>query len=357
MATSADPCAAAAGIKHHPQRTPHRGPEVVVESTILFPFAEVWWLYAAFTGFILALLALDLGVFHRKCHVVSVKEAGIWTAIWISMSALVNLAFWGWARHDLASRGLDPALGDQAALEFLAGYVIEKALAVDNIFVIAMIFGARSIPPQYRHRVLFYGIIGALIFRALFISVGSALMQYQWVTLIAGVFLIITGIKMLVIRTGEFDPVNNPVLRVLRRIMPISPTLDGQRFTTRVNGVLMATPLLVALLLVETTDIIFAIDSVPAIFALTKEPLIVFLSNILAILGLRSMYFLLEGAMERFTLLKYSLALILVFVGLKMAWLNDLMGGKFPILWSLGIIAALLAPGFLAPLFVRRKKS
>ena len=326
-----------------------------MESTILFPFAEVWWLYAAFTGLVLALLALDLGVFHRKAHAVTIKEAGAWTAVWIGLSGLVNLAFWGWARHDLGSRGLDPGLGDQAALEFLAGYVIEKALAVDNIFVIAMIFGALSIPAEYRHRVLFYGIIGALLFRALFIGIGSALMQYQWVTLIAGGFLIITGIKMLIIRGSEFDPVNNPVLRVLRKVMPISPTLDGQRFTTRVNGALMATPLFVALLLIETTDIIFAVDSVPAIFALTKEPLIVFISNILAILGLRSMYFLLEGAMAKFHLLKYSLALILVFVGLKMAWLNDLMGGKFPIGWSLAIIAALLLPGFLAPLFTRPK--
>jgi tellurite resistance protein TerC len=325
--------------------------------TILFPFAEVWWVYAAFTGLVLALLALDLGVFHRKAHVVSLKEAGIWTGIWIGLAGIINLVFWSWSRHELASRGLDPALGDQSALEFLAGYVVEKALAVDNIFVIAMIFAALSIPAQYRHRVLFYGIIGALIFRALFIGVGSTLMQYQWITLLAGAFLILTGIKMLIIPTGGIDIERNPVLRILRRVMPISPTLDGQHFFTRVSGTLMATPLFVALLLVEVTDIVFAIDSVPAIFALTDEPLIVFLSNILAILGLRSMYFLLEGAMARFTLLKYSLALILVFVGLKMAWLNDAMGGKFPILWSLGIIAALLAPGFLAPLvvYVREK--
>lgn len=325
-----------------------------METMILFPFTEVWWLYAAFTGLVLAFLAVDLGVFHRRAHVVSIKEAGIWTAVWVGLAGLVNLAFWGWARHDLAARGIDTALADRSALEFLAGYVIEKALAIDNIFVIAMIFGALSIPPQYRHRVLFYGIIGALIFRGLFIAVGSSLMQYQWVTLLAGAFLIVTGIKMLAIPTGNADPLNSPVLRLLRAVLPISPTLDGQRFFTRVGGALMATPLFVALLLVETTDIVFAIDSVPAIFALTSEPLIVFLSNILAILGLRSMYFLLEGAMARFHLLKYSLALILVFVGLKMAWLNDLMGGKFPILWSLGIIAILLAPGFLAPLFERR---
>ncbi|MBA3847869.1 MAG: TerC family protein [Planctomycetes bacterium] len=322
-----------------------------MDATILFPFAEVWWLYGAFIGLVLAVLALDLLVFHRNAHVVSMKEAGAWTAAWVALAGVVNLAFWAWARHDLARRGLDPALGDTAALEFLAGYVIEKALAIDNIFVIAMTLGALSIPAQYRHRVLFYGIIGALVFRALFIGLGSALLQYHWVTLVAGAFLILTGIKMLLIRHDSASVEHNRVLGLLRRWMPISPTLDGQRFFTRRNGVRMATPLFVALLLVETTDIIFAIDSVPAIFALTDEPLIVFLSNILAILGLRSLYFLLEGSLERFHLLKYSLALILVFVGLKMAWLNDLMGGKFPIGWSLAIIAALLAPGFIASLF------
>ena len=328
-----------------------------MSAEILFPFADYWWIYGIFVLFTLSVLALDLGVFHREAHVVSIKEASIWSAVWISLAAVVNLVFWWWARYDLASRGLDPAHGDRLGLEFLAGYLIEKALAVDNIFVIAMIFAALSIPPQYRHRVLFYGILGALVFRAIFIALGAVLLQYQWIVWVAGGFLVLTGIKMLLIKPAVGDVENNPVLRLVRRWLPVSKELDGQRFFTRnpATGALLVTPLLVALILVEATDIIFAVDSVPAIFALTDEPLVVFLSNILAILGLRSLYFLLDGMMDRFTLLKYSLAIILVFVGLKMAWLNDAMGGKFPISWSLAIIGGLIAIGMIGSLLRRPK--
>lgn len=326
---------------------------------ILFPFAEYWWVYGVFVLLTLGVLALDLGVFHREAHVVSIKEAATWSAIWIGLAGLVNLLFWWWTRHELTQRGVDPAHGDRLGLEFLAGYLIEKALAVDNIFVIAMIFAALSIPPQYRHRVLFYGILGALVFRAIFIALGAVLLQYQWIVWVAGGFLILTGIKMLLIKPAAGDVENNPVLRLVRRWLPVSKDLDGQRFLTRnrATGALMLTPLFVALILVEATDIIFAIDSVPAIFALTDEPLVVFLSNILAILGLRSLYFLLDGMMDRFTLLKYSLAIILIFVGLKMAWLNDAMGGKFPISWSLGIIGGLIAIGIIGSLLRRRPKT
>ncbi|HYE05358.1 MAG TPA: TerC/Alx family metal homeostasis membrane protein [Planctomycetota bacterium] len=297
---------------------------------------------------------LDLGVFHRKAHVVSLREAGAWTIVWIAMAGLVNLVFWRWARHDLAGRGIDASLADDAALEFLTGYITEKALAIDNIFVIAMLFTGLRIPPEFRHRVLFYGIIGALVLRAAFIALGANLLRYHWVTLAAGIFLIVTGVRMLLLRHRDLGAANAPMLRLLRRVMPVSDQLDGQRFLTRRDGAVAATPLFAALVLIETADVAFAIDSVPAIYALTDEPLIVFLSNILAMLGLRSMYFLLDGAIARFHLLKYSLACILIFVGLKMAWLNDLMGGKFPIGWSLAIIAALLAPGFASSALNRR---
>ncbi|MGC4080904.1 MAG: TerC/Alx family metal homeostasis membrane protein [Vicinamibacterales bacterium] len=236
-------------------------------------------------------------------------------------------------------------------LEFLAGYLVEKSLAVDNIFVFVLIFGYFAIPPLYQHRVLFYGIIGALLFRAGFIALGAALIQYHTVVLLFGAFLIITGIKMCIVPDKKLEPEKNPVVRLLRRFMPVTPLLHGQRFTALVGGRRHATPLLVALLVVEVSDIVFAVDSVPAIFAVSREPLIVFTSNVFAILGLRAMYFMLAGAVTRFHLLKYGLALILVFVGLKMVWLNDLFDGAFPIVWSLGIIGALLVSAIAASLW------
>jgi len=232
--------------------------------------------------------------------------------------------------------------------------VIEKSLSVDNIFVFVVVFSFFAIPPKYQHRVLFYGIIGALIFRIIFIALGSVLLQWQWVIWFFGAFLILTGIKIIFAPEKPLDPERNPIIRLLRRLLPVTPQLQGERFLVRQNGILHATPLLVALVFIEITDIVFAVDSVPAIFAITSEPLIVFTSNVFAILGLRALFFLLAGAMHRFRYLKYGLGLILVFVGLKMAWLNDAFGGKFPITWSLGIIGAILATTMTVSLVVSR---
>jgi len=310
---------------------------------VLFPLAEYWWFYAGFTGFVLLLLALDLGVFHRHAHAVSFRESLTWSAVWVT----VALAF-GYGFYLYAAGTFGPEAGERLALEFLTGYLVEKSLAVDNVFVFVLVFAYFGVPLMYQHRVLFYGIVGALIFRAIFIALGSVLMQYHAVVLLFGAFLLLTGVKMLWAPDKKVDPGRNPVVRLFRRLVPMTPGFHGQRFLVRLDGRWHATPLLVALLFLEMSDIIFAVDSVPAIFAITREPLIVFTSNVLAILGLRAMYFLLAGAVERFYLLKYALAFILIFVGLKMVWLNDLFGGKFPIEWSLGIITALLAAAVLA---------
>ena len=317
----------------------------------LFPFAEYWWFYAAFTGFVLLLLAIDLGVFHRKAHAVSFREAAIWTVVWISLALgfnflLYQYALWKFPQDPrlLAIPGFDPSAAAQVvSLEFLAGYIVEKSLSVDNIFVFVVIFSYFAIPAMYQHRVLFYGIMGALIFRAIFIAMGSVLMQYHWVILIFGTFLIITGIKMMFAPEKKIDPNKNPLIRLFRKLVPVTQELHGQRFFVREKRMVYATPLFITLLFVEISDVIFAVDSVPAIFALTSEPMIVFSSNIFAILGLRAMYFMLAGAVEKFYLLKYGLAVVLIFVGLKMVWLNDLYGGKFPISLSLGIIGGVIA--------------
>lgn len=310
---------------------------------VLFPLAEYWWFYAGFTGFVLLLLALDLGVFHRHAHAVSFRESLTWSAVWVT----VALAF-GYGFSLYAAGTFGPEAGERLALEFLTGYLVEKSLAVDNVFVFVLVFAYFGVPLMYQHRVLFYGIVGALIFRAIFIALGSVLMQYHAVVLLFGAFLLLTGVKMLWAPDKKVDPGRNPVVRLFRRLVPMTAGFHGQRFLVRLDGRWHATPLLVALLFLEMSDIIFAVDSVPAIFAITREPLIVFTSNVLAILGLRAMYFLLAGAVERFYLLKYALAFILIFVGLKMVWLNDLCGGKFPIEWSLGIITAVLAAAVLA---------
>ena len=313
---------------------------------LFFPFVEYWWFYAGFTGFVLVLLAIDLGVFHRQAHVVSFRESLGWSVVWVALALAFNYGF-----HLYAASTFGPDAGRQLGLEFLAGYIVEKSLAVDNIFVFVLVFAYFGIPPLYQHRVLFYGIIGALVFRAAFIAVGSALMQYHVVVLVFGAFLILTGVKMLWAPERKLEPEKNPVVRLLRRFMPITPRLHGQQFVVKLDGRRHATPLLVALLMLEMSDIIFAVDSVPAIFAVSREPLIVFTSNVFAILGLRAMYFMLAGAVERFHLLKYGLAFILMFVGLKMVWLNGLFDGKFPITWSLGIIGALLAASIAASLW------
>jgi tellurite resistance protein TerC len=323
----------------------------------LFPFADYWWFYGVFTLGVLAFLALDLGVFHRQAHEVKTKEALGWSVFWIGLALLFSFGLWKYAHWKfvqdprLLAEGLTTiqasALADQTALEFLTGFVVEKALSVDNIFVFVLVFSYFGIPAKYQHRVLFYGILGALFFRVIFISIGAALMQVHWVIWVFGAFLIITGAKILFAPEKSIDPEKNAVIRLLRRMIPVTPTLESGRFLLRKEGRLFATPLFVALVMMELSDIVFAVDSVPAIFAISKEPLIVFTSNIFAILGLRALFFLLAGVMSKFWALKYGLGLILIFVGLKMVWLNELFDGKFPILWSLGIIGALLAGSIL----------
>jgi tellurite resistance protein TerC len=315
---------------------------------LFFPFVDYWWFYAGFTAFVLLLLALDLGVFHRHAHVVSFRESLLWSVVWLTLALVFNYGFFLYAASAFGAEE-----GRRLGLELLTGYLVEKSLAVDNIFVFVLVFTYFGIPRQYQHRVLFYGIIGALVFRAIFIALGSVLMQYWVVVTIFGLFLIATGVKMLRAPGQKVDPERNPLIRLFRRWMPVTPDLHGERFVVRLDGRLHATPLLVALLFIEMSDIIFAVDSVPAIFAISREPLIVFTSNVFAILGLRAMYFLLAGAVERFHLLKYALATILIFVGLKMVWLNDAFGGKFPIEWSLGIIATLLTVAIVASLLKR----
>jgi tellurite resistance protein TerC len=329
-----------------------------------FPFADYWWFYLAFTGFVLLLLALDLGVFHRKAHAVSFREAGLWSAVWIGLALVFNFAFyqyaaWKFARDPrlLQIPGFDPdAAARQVGLEFLTGYVVEKTLSLDNIFVFVVVFGFFAIPAIYQHRVLFYGIIGALIFRGVFIAVGSALLQYHWVVLLFGTLLILTGVKMMIVPGKKVDPGRNPLIRLFRRFVPVTAELRP-RFFVGVKGVVHATPLFVALLFLELSDVVFAVDSVPAIFALTREPLVVFTSNVFALLGLRSLYFLLAGAVERFALLKYGLALVLIFVGLKMVWLNDAFGGKFPIAWSLVFIGGVIAVSIVFSLLSTRSNT
>ncbi|MBM3751792.1 MAG: TerC family protein [Acidimicrobiia bacterium] len=312
---------------------------------MLFPLADYWMWYLAFTAGVLAVLAIDLGVFHRTSHTVTIRESVIWSAVWVGLALAFN---WGLYQYALAHFPADVAR--QIGLEFLTGYLVEKSLAVDNIFVFVLVFGYFGIPSKYQHRILFYGIIGALVFRAIFIALGSVLMQYAAVVLFFGVVLIASGIKMMFKPGTQLDPSQNVIIRLFRRWMPVTTDLHGQSLFVRLGGVWHATPLFIALLFLELSDIIFAVDSVPAIFALTSEPFIVFTSNVCAILGLRAMYFMLAGAVERFHLLHYGLALILIFVGLKMVWLNDASGGKFPITWSLGIIAGLLIASVVASL-------
>ncbi|HEY0458674.1 MAG TPA: TerC family protein [Pyrinomonadaceae bacterium] len=311
----------------------------------LFPFADYWWFYGGFLIFVLFMLALDLGVFNRKAHVVTFKEATIWSIVWVALALAFNFIF-----YQYASAKYGAEIGWQSALEFLTGYVLEYSLSIDNIFVFVLVFSYFGIPAKYKHRVLFYGILGALIFRAVFIVLGSALMQFNWIIYIFGGFLIITGIKMFFTSNEEIEPEKNFLIRIFKRLMPVTHEIDGKSFFIMKDGIRHATPLLIALLFLEATDIIFAVDSVPAIFAVTDEPLIVFTSNIFAILGLRSMYFMLAGVINKFHLLKYGLAVVLVFVGLKMVWLNPLYGGHFPISWSLLIILGTILLSILASL-------
>ena len=330
----------------------------------LFPIAEYWWFYLGFTGLVLVLLAIDLGVFHRKAHAVSIREAARWSVVWISLSLIFNVAFYQYAQHALATDarllaqpGFDPgAAARQAALEFLAGYVVEYTLSVDNMFVFVVIFSFFRVPALLQHRVLFYGILGALVFRGLFIALGSVLLSYHWIVVLFGAMLIVTGFKMLGSDSAETDPSKNPLVRLTRRLLPVTDDFQGKHFFTRIGGRLHATPLFLTLVAIEVSDIVFAIDSVPAIFALTREPLIVFTSNVFAILGLRSLYFVLAAAVVQFTLLRFGLAGVLMFIGLKMIWLNQAFDGHFPISWSLAIIGVLVGGSIVASLMVDRRK-
>ncbi|HEY8932725.1 MAG TPA: TerC family protein [Rariglobus sp.] len=341
-----------------------------MENILLFPFSDYWWFYALFTLFVLGMLALDLGVLHRHAHEVSVKEAAGWSVAWFSLALIFCFGFWHYVQwklphyppllEQLAARGItDPAaiaaetghLANQTALEFLTGFVVEKSLSVDNIFVFIVVFSYFGVPKMYQHRVLFFGILGALVFRTVFIAIGAALMKFEWVLWGFGVFLIFTGIKIFFADEKPIHPEKNPFIRLLRRFLPITPSLEGQRFLIHKDGILYGTPLLVCVVFLELTDIVFAVDSVPAIFAITKEPLVVFTSNIFAILGLRALFFLLISVMHKFHFLKYGLGVILTFVGLKMVWLNSLFPDhKFPIGWSLGIIGGVLVVSVVASL-------
>jgi tellurite resistance protein TerC len=316
------------------------------------------WMWVGFNLFVLALLALDLGVFHRKAHAVSVREATIWSVIWISLSMLFNLGiyfFW----HDLVPAS--PYSNGDAALAFFTGYLIEKSLSVDNIFVFVLIFSYFSVPPKYQHRVLFWGILGALVMRAALILVGAALIkEFHWVIWIFGAFLIFTGIRMAFHKDEELHPEDNPLVKLVKRFMPVTHDYRGARFFVREAGKLMATPLLLVLLIVESTDLLFAVDSIPAIFAVTQDPFIVYTSNVFAILGLRSLYFLLAGVIHKFHYLKLGLSAVLTFVGLKMLMpeLSELVTGvayKIPTLLSLGVVAAILAIAVAASLLRARR--
>ena len=325
---------------------------------IFFPFTEYWALYAGFTLFVLFMLALDLGVFHKKVHEVSVKEASIWTASWISLAFVFNILFYLYAHNKFVGMenfdslyGVSPEqMAKNLSFEFLTGFLIEKALAIDNIFIFALVFSFFKIPKIYQHRVLFWGILGALLFRAIFIGIGSVLMEYKAIVIFFGLLLMFTGIKMVIKNSSDEDLDKNIFIRLFNKVFNIYPKIEGQSFFKKIDGKRYVTPLFLALIFIEISDIIFAIDSVPAIFAITKEPLIVFTSNIFAIMGLRSMYFMLIGALDKFQYIKYGLAGVLVFVGAKMVYLNEHFGGKFPISWSLGIIASMIAASIVVSL-------
>jgi tellurite resistance protein TerC len=334
-----------------------------VTRVAFFPFAEYWWFYAGFSAFVVVLLLVDLGVFHRKAHAVSFKEAGVWCVVWVTLALLFNLGFYVYMLHRfpedprlVAVPGFDAAhAAKTTSLEFLAGYVVEYSLSIDNIFVFVIVLNYFAIPTRLQHRVLFFGILGALVFRALFIALGALLLQYQWVVWFFGVFLIVTGVRMMGGKGEEVHPERNRILRLFRRFVPVTTEFHEQSFFVKNAGRLHATPLFVAVLFLELTDIVFAVDSVPAIFALTREPLVVFTSNIFAILGLRNLYFLLRNAIDTFHLLKYGLGVVLVFVGLKMVWLNQAFGGHFPIAWSLGIIVGVIGISVALSLIFPRK--
>lgn len=294
------------------------------------------WVWIAFIAFMAAMLVFDLLVVHREAHVVTVREAATWSVIWIALALGFGLVVWVW-------------LGGSAAGEYLAGYLVEKSLSVDNVFVFSMIFTYFAVPAQYQHRVLFWGVFGALVMRAIFILTGAALLSaFHWVIYLFGILLVFTGLKMFRHQEMVLDPQENRALRALRRVVPVAPSYYGQKLFTRQGSQLVATPLFAVLFLIEVTDLIFAIDSIPAILAITREPFIVFSSNAFAILGLRALYFLLADLAGRFVHLKTGLALILVLVGGKML-LTDVY--HVPIWMSLSAIAGILGITVVASLF------
>jgi len=290
------------------------------------------WAWVAVLGVILAMLAVDLFA-HREAHVVGIREAAVWSAVWVTLGLTFGgVIWWVW--------------GGEFAAQYLAGYVIEKSLAVDNVFVFAIIFSYFAVPREYQHRVLFYGVLGALVFRAAFIAAGSVLIaSFAWILYVFGAFLVVTGIRMALHRSETIDPERSLVLRAFRRIVPVTEEYHGQKFLVRRAGKWVATPLLAVLVLVEVTDVIFAVDSIPAIFAVTQQPFLVFTSNAFAILGLRAMYFLLADLMHRFVYLKLGLALVLVWVGVKMLLLEVY---KIPTGTSLAVVIALLTAAVAA---------
>ncbi|HET9463463.1 MAG TPA: TerC family protein [Thiobacillus sp.] len=307
------------------------------------------WMWAAFVGFVLAMLAVDLFlVGGNKAHKVSFKEAAAWSFVWFTLAMLFSLGLWWYLKGVYGS-----AVADVKALEFLTGYLIEKSLAVDNIFIFLMIFSFFAVPAEYQWRVLIYGVIGAIAMRAAMILAGAWLVQeFHWVLYLFGAFLVVTGIKMLMFAKAEPDLHRNPLLRWIRRHIRLTPDYRGEKFWVWENGVPMFTPLFLVLVMIELSDLFFAVDSIPAIFAVTTDPFIVFTSNIFAILGLRAMYFMLAGMADRFHLLKYGLAMVLMFVGTKML-VADFY--KITVGLSLGIVGLIIATFMFASLWVTRK--
>jgi tellurite resistance protein TerC len=299
------------------------------------------WLWVVFNLFVVAMLALDLGVFHRKAHVIGIRESLIWSVIWVVVALLFNL-------------GLYLVRGPEPGLQFLTGYLIERSLSIDNIFVFLLVFSYFQVPGTLQYRVLFYGIIGALIMRAVFIVAGVALIQtFSWIIYVFGAFLILTGIKMALEKDKKVHPEKNPLLRLFRRFAPVTEQYEGTRFFVRRNGKFIATPLFLVLLVIETTDVVFATDSIPAILAVTQDAFIVYSSNVFAILGLRALYFALAGIMEMFHHLHYGLSAVLVFVGAKMLLSHFY---HMPIHIALGVIAAILIVSVIASIAFPKHK-
>ncbi len=311
------------------------------------------WVWIIFIALIIVFLALDLGVFHKEEHVIKSKEAGIWTAVWVTIAlSFSGIIYWLFSNGLIENpTGLTP---NNAVLKYITGYLIELSLSVDNVFVIAVIFSAFKIPPIYQHRVLFWGILGAIVFRALMILFGVALItRFEWIIYVFGVFLLYTAFKMLKGDEHEFNPKNSWVFRQIKKVYPITNSIQGHDFFVKRMGVKAATPLFVALVVIELTDILFALDSIPAILAITADPFIVFSSNILAILGLRSMYFLISRMLDKFRFINYSLVVILAFVGLKMLFSHYV---HLPEWVSLTVISAALIGGIVASLVVPEKE-